>query len=130
MSIGLIEMIFIRHVDTSLVDIDVQPTYIRALVKGRLLQLVLPAEVQTDQSVAQRSMATGHLVITMPTVIKYSYYLSSIQLSLFRQQYNLLLNFQLYFTSCYKKRVCGILKQYICPLAVVFCFSRTANGSV
>ena len=70
----LSEMILNRHVNTCLVDIDVQPTYVRVLVKGRLLQLVLPAEVQTDQSVAQRSLATGHLVITMPTVLNSYFY--------------------------------------------------------
>ena len=54
--------------DTSLLDVDVQPTYVRVTIKGELLQLVLPAEVHSDQSVAQRSLASGDLIVTMPTV--------------------------------------------------------------
>lgn len=54
--------------DTSLLDVDVQPTFVRVTIKGQLLQLTLPAEVQTDRSVAQRSNASGDLVVTMPTV--------------------------------------------------------------
>ena len=35
-----------RYLDTSLIKADVQPTYVRLLIKGRLLQLVLPCEVR------------------------------------------------------------------------------------
>lgn len=45
---------------------DVQPGYVRLLIKGKLLQLVLPVEVCPDRSLAQRSKLTGHLVLTMP----------------------------------------------------------------
>ncbi|XP_040911734.1 protein tilB homolog [Toxotes jaculatrix] len=55
-----------RHMDTSLIDIDVQPTYARVSVKGKIFQMVLPAEVKPDSSTAQRSQTTGHLVLTMP----------------------------------------------------------------
>ncbi|XP_062371641.1 dynein axonemal assembly factor 11 [Sardina pilchardus] len=55
-----------RHLDTSLMEVDVQPTYLRVAVKGKVFQLVLPAEVKTDSSTAQRSQTTGHLLITMP----------------------------------------------------------------
>ncbi|GBF99762.1 hypothetical protein Rsub_12390 [Raphidocelis subcapitata] len=55
-----------RHLDTSLMRADVQPRYARLLVKGRLLQLVLPAEVRPDASIAQRSKTTGALVLRMP----------------------------------------------------------------
>lgn len=37
-------------------------------LQGRLLQLVLPADVQPDSSIAQRSSTTGHLLVTMPKV--------------------------------------------------------------
>ena len=57
-----------RYMDTSLLDVDVHPTHLRVLIKGQLLQLVLPTEVRSDQSVAQRSQASGDLVVTMPTV--------------------------------------------------------------
>nr|XP_046263937.1 dynein axonemal assembly factor 11 [Scatophagus argus] len=55
-----------RHMDTSLIDVDVQPTYARVTVKGKIFQMVLPAEVKPDSSTAQRSQTTGHLVLTMP----------------------------------------------------------------
>lgn len=45
---------------------DVQPRWARLLVKGRLLQLKLPCEVSPDESDAQRSKASGRLVLTMP----------------------------------------------------------------
>ncbi|NXG66678.1 TILB protein, partial [Hemiprocne comata] len=59
-----------RHLDTSLLDVDVQPTYIRVLVKGKPFQLVLPEEVKPDSSSAKRSQTTGHLVVSMPKVCK------------------------------------------------------------
>ncbi|XP_075406688.1 dynein axonemal assembly factor 11 isoform X1 [Tenrec ecaudatus] len=55
-----------RYMDTSLIDVDVQPTYVRVTVKGKPFQLVLPAEVRPDSSSARRSQTTGHLVICMP----------------------------------------------------------------
>ncbi|CAN9500388.1 unnamed protein product [Ophioblennius macclurei] len=55
-----------RHMDTSLIDVDIQPTYAKVLVKGKIFQVVLPAEVKPDSSTAQRSQTTGHLVLTMP----------------------------------------------------------------
>ncbi|XP_074981032.1 dynein axonemal assembly factor 11 isoform X4 [Caretta caretta] len=58
----------IRHLDSSLIDVDVQPTYLRVMVKDKPFQLVLPAEVKPDSSSAKRSQTTGHLVISMPKV--------------------------------------------------------------
>ena len=39
-----------KFLDTSLVKVDVQPTYIRLLIKGRLLQLVIPEEARDRPS--------------------------------------------------------------------------------
>ncbi|XP_067218126.1 dynein axonemal assembly factor 11 isoform X1 [Chanodichthys erythropterus] len=55
-----------KHMDTSLLDVDVQPTYVRVTVKGKVFQLVLPAEVKPDNSTAQRSQTTGHLLLILP----------------------------------------------------------------
>ncbi|CAL1543835.1 unnamed protein product [Lymnaea stagnalis] len=57
-----------KHMDTSLVDCDVQPSFVRVTLKGKILQLSLPEEVNGDSSVAKRSQTTGHLLITMPKV--------------------------------------------------------------
>ncbi|XP_014670407.1 PREDICTED: protein tilB homolog [Priapulus caudatus] len=54
-----------RYMDTSLLDIDVNPTYCKVLIKGMVLQLVLPEEILPDSSSALRSQTTGHLVISM-----------------------------------------------------------------
>jgi protein TilB len=62
----LLDVAFGRFLDTSAIQADVQPTYVRLLAKGRLLQLHLPAEVAPDASVAQRSRVTGNLLVTMP----------------------------------------------------------------
>lgn len=64
----VLELAVGKYMDTSLVDVDVQPRVARALVKGKLVCLALPEEVRPDASVAQRSKITGALVITMPKV--------------------------------------------------------------
>ena len=55
-----------KHMDTSLIDVDIQPWYVRVTIKGKILQLVMLAEVSPDRSTAQRSQTTGHLVLTLP----------------------------------------------------------------
>ncbi|XP_047223436.1 dynein axonemal assembly factor 11 isoform X3 [Girardinichthys multiradiatus] len=62
----MLDLAVYRHMDTSLMDVDVQPTYARVSVKGKIFQVVLPAEVKPDSSTAQRSQTTGHLVLRMP----------------------------------------------------------------
>ncbi|XP_071594513.1 dynein axonemal assembly factor 11 isoform X2 [Heliangelus exortis] len=65
----ILDLAVYRHLDTSLLDVDVQPAYIRVLVKGKPFQLVLPEEVKPDSSSAKRSQTTGHLVVSMPKQI-------------------------------------------------------------
>ena len=55
-----------KFMDTSLMDVDVQPRVARALIKGRMLCVTLPEEVRPDASTAQRSKVTGSLVVYMP----------------------------------------------------------------
>ncbi|KAF7653916.1 hypothetical protein LDENG_00077110 [Lucifuga dentata] len=63
----VLDLAVYRHMDSSLLDVDVQTTYVRVNVKGKqMFQLVLPAEVKPDSSTAQRSQTTGHLLLTMP----------------------------------------------------------------
>uniref|UniRef100_A0A663NAC0 Leucine-rich repeat-containing protein 6 n=1 Tax=Athene cunicularia TaxID=194338 RepID=A0A663NAC0_ATHCN len=50
--------------------INLCPTYIQVLVKGKPFQFVLPEEVKPDSSSAKRSQTTGHLVVSMPKVCK------------------------------------------------------------
>ncbi|XP_054241265.1 dynein axonemal assembly factor 11-like [Indicator indicator] len=62
----VLDLAVYRHLDTSLLEVDVQPSYIRVLVKGKPFQIVLPEEVKPDSSSAKRSQTTGHLVVSMP----------------------------------------------------------------
>ncbi|XP_024596780.1 protein tilB homolog isoform X1 [Neophocaena asiaeorientalis asiaeorientalis] len=62
----VLDLAVYRYMDTSLIDVDVQPTYVRVMVKGKPFQLVLPAEVKPDSSSAKRAQTTGHLVVYMP----------------------------------------------------------------
>ena len=57
-----------RHLDSSLIDLDVHPTYVSVVIKSKTLRLVTPAEVRASDAKAQRSKTTGHLVVTMPKV--------------------------------------------------------------
>ncbi len=42
----VLDVVVGRYLDTSLIDVDVQPYLVRILVKGKLLQLHLPSEVR------------------------------------------------------------------------------------
>ena len=55
-----------KYLDTSLINVDLQTTYVRVSVKGKIMQLALPEEIKPDSSTAQRSQVTGHLLLTMP----------------------------------------------------------------
>lgn len=57
-----------RYMETSLIECDVQPTYVRANIKSKILQLVLSDEISPDASSAKRSQATGHLLLELPKV--------------------------------------------------------------
>jgi hypothetical protein len=48
--------------------VDIQPTYVKVLIKGKIFQIVFPEEINVESSTAQRSQTTGHLVLTMPKV--------------------------------------------------------------
>ena len=65
-----------------MIDIDIQPTYIRVTLKGKALQLALSEEVRPDSSSAKRSQTTGYLLITMPKVIfNFLFYLSFLEIN-------------------------------------------------
>ncbi|XP_031629421.1 protein tilB [Contarinia nasturtii] len=55
-----------KYLDTSAIDVDVEPNYIRVTVKGKIFQMALNEEIRTSDATSKRSQATGHLLITMP----------------------------------------------------------------
>lgn len=54
-----LEVTVSKFLDTSLMKIDMQPTYIRLLIKGRLLQLKLPEEVRAVFHMQTAASATA-----------------------------------------------------------------------
>ncbi|XP_014481083.1 PREDICTED: protein tilB [Dinoponera quadriceps] len=61
----ILEVAVYRHLDTSYIDVDVNPTYVRVTIKGKILQLTIPCEISVEKSKVQRNTTTGSLVITM-----------------------------------------------------------------
>jgi len=57
-----------KHLDTSAIDLDVQPHYVRITIKEKVFQLSLAEEVSPDSGKAARSKITGRLQVTMPKV--------------------------------------------------------------
>ena len=57
-----------QHMDPSQYEIDVEPNFVRITVKGKVFQLRLDAEVRCGAARAERSPATGKLIVTMPRV--------------------------------------------------------------
>jgi protein TilB len=52
--------------DTSLVNVDLHPLYVRLDIKGKITQLKFDEEILVDKSKVQRSQTTGALLLTMP----------------------------------------------------------------
>ncbi|CAH1163277.1 unnamed protein product [Phaedon cochleariae] len=55
-----------KFMDSNLIQIDLQPIYVKILIKGKIFQIVFPEEICTNKSIAQRSQTTGHLVLKLP----------------------------------------------------------------
>ncbi|KAJ8604881.1 hypothetical protein CTAYLR_010421 [Chrysophaeum taylorii] len=66
----LLDVAIARHLDSSLIDLDVHPRYVSVVIKSKTLRLKLPFEVQADDAKAQRSKTTGHLLVIMPKLDK------------------------------------------------------------
>eukprot|EP01052_Picozoa_sp_SAG31_P014564 SAG31_NODE_909_length_11079_cov_176.706102_8_plen_254_part_00 len=62
----LVELKISKYLDTSLLEVDVHPDFVRITVKGKVTQLHLPQEVRTDTAFSQRSTTTGALLVTCP----------------------------------------------------------------
>jgi protein TilB len=57
-----------KFLDSSLIDVDIHPTYVSVVIKGKLLRLTIPSEVKVAESKCQRSKLTGSLKVIMPKV--------------------------------------------------------------
>ncbi|KAI9144945.1 hypothetical protein BKA69DRAFT_1025371 [Paraphysoderma sedebokerense] len=68
--ITILEVTISKFLDTSLMDVEVQPTYIKVLIKGKLLQVLVGSieleskgHLEADRTVVQRNISTGALII-------------------------------------------------------------------
>ena len=59
-----------KFLDTSLVDVDVQPNRISVVIKGKLIRLCLPEEVEPEAANAKRSKATSMLTLELPKLVQ------------------------------------------------------------
>ncbi|KAJ8939382.1 hypothetical protein NQ314_011127 [Rhamnusium bicolor] len=64
----VLDVAIYKFLDTNLIEVDLQPIYVKLTIKGKIFQIVFPDEVFTDKSTAQRSQTTGHLVLKLPRV--------------------------------------------------------------
>ncbi|KAG7375546.1 hypothetical protein PHYPSEUDO_000697 [Phytophthora pseudosyringae] len=62
----ILEVDLPRFLDTSLVDVDVHPSYVSIVVKNKVLRLKFPELVHSDTGKAERSKITGTLRLTLP----------------------------------------------------------------
>jgi len=62
----VLELAVPKFLDTSSIEIDIQPTWVAVTIKAKEFLIHTPGEVNPDQSKAERSQGTGALVLTMP----------------------------------------------------------------
>lgn len=66
--ITLFELKLPKYLQTSQISVDLNPQYVRVLVKDKATQLKFSYEIIVEKSVIQRSTTTGHLVVKCPIV--------------------------------------------------------------
>lgn len=62
----ILEVDLPRFLDTSLIDVDVHPSYVSIVAKNKLFRLRFPELVHSDAGKAERSKVTGTLRLTLP----------------------------------------------------------------
>jgi len=64
----VLELFVPKYLDTSQIDVDLNPTYVRVNIKNKITQLTFACEVKVEDSKAMRSQTTGALQLKMPKV--------------------------------------------------------------
>lgn len=62
----MLELAVPKFLDTSAIDIDIQPTWVAIAIKSKEFLIHTPCEINVDSCKAERSQGTGALVLTMP----------------------------------------------------------------
>jgi len=60
-----LEIIIPKHLPSDLISIDLKPYVISIVIKSKILRLKLWEKVNVEDSIAQRSIVTGYLVVRM-----------------------------------------------------------------
>lgn len=63
-----VEVFVPRYLETSMIDVDIHPTFFRCVIRNKTTQLRLLEEVMSDKSKVLRSKTTGALMLMMPRV--------------------------------------------------------------
>ncbi|OQS01068.1 cysteine protease family C54 [Thraustotheca clavata] len=63
-----LEVFVPKYLDSSLINVDMHPTYVTITIKNKLLRLRFQEEVKCDQGTALRSKTTGALKLTVEKV--------------------------------------------------------------
>ena len=64
----VLEVFVPRFLDTSMLDVDINPDYVRVVIKKKVFQMKLMCEVRVEDSRVLRSTTTGALQLIMPKV--------------------------------------------------------------
>jgi len=64
----ILELFVPRFLDTSMLDVDINPDYVRVVIKQKVFQMRLMCEVRVEESKVLRSTTTGALQLLMPKV--------------------------------------------------------------
>lgn len=62
----ILEVDLPRFLDTSLIDVDVHPSFVSIVIKNKIFRLRFPELVHSDAGKAERSKVTGTLRLTLP----------------------------------------------------------------
>lgn len=55
-----------KHLDSSLIDVDVHPSYVSIIIKSKTLRLKTLCEIRASESKCQRAKVNGALMVLMP----------------------------------------------------------------
>ncbi|VEN61993.1 unnamed protein product [Callosobruchus maculatus] len=64
----VLDVAIYKFLDANLIDVDLQPIYVKITIKGKIFQIVFPEEIHVEKSTCQRSQSSGHLILKMPKV--------------------------------------------------------------
>eukprot|EP00759_Apiculatamorpha_spiralis_P014317 PhF_6_TR21019/c0_g1_i1/m.30213/K19753/LRRC6; protein TilB len=62
----IIEVDVGKFIATSSIELDIQPSYVRIVIKGKVLQLVPPCAITTTGAKVERATVNGKLKLTLP----------------------------------------------------------------